>query len=231
VGNGRRDESRPRTDSVRNVLADAQGHKEILFLDLFLAKVTGGVFVENLKKNLCGMVDRFAPGSLAGCCQGAYIVESNAKASEMIPEALPLHKRWKEDVEAVYAPSIVQTNSDGGFENTLPVEVGLFIDHLSKESETDLLRLYWNLLSARKYPRCVHVALRMFGLAGSNSPSESLWSDADNVFNDQRSRTGEEWGDVQIRVHRNFDVVKKMREEAHCRPGESLELAWDRAKN
>ena len=92
----------------------------------------------------------------------------------------------------------------------------------------DLLSVYQTLINGRDCPRCVHVALRHMGMPGANAPSECVFSDTGLVTGGRRARTGAEWAEMQVMLHRNHDFVKKVRELVQAKPGEALETAWER---
>ena len=65
------------------------------------------------------------------------------------------------------------------------------------------------------------------GVCGSNAPSESAFS----VPSDRRGHTGADWAETQVRVHRNFDVVKKLRALGGAKPGQPLSEVWGENKS
>jgi len=91
----------------------------------------------------------------------------------------------------------------------------------------DILAAYQTLLLRKECPRCVHVVVYHMGVCGSNAPSESTFSDTNFVTSDRRGRTGADWAEAQVKVHRNDDVVKKLRALAGAKPGQPLAEVWD----
>ena len=63
-------------------------------------------------------------------------------------------------------------------------------------------------------------------IPGANAPSECVFSDTGLVTDGRRARTGDEWAETQVKVHRNFDVVKKIREIFGVPVGKPLENSW-----
>jgi hypothetical protein len=50
------------------------------------------------------------------------------------------------------------------------------------------------------------------------------------ITSDRRGRTGADWAEAQVKVHRNYDVVKKLRALAGAKPGQPLAEVWDEKK-
>ena len=65
-------------------------------------------------------------------------------------------------------------------------------------------------------------------MAGANAPSECVFSDTGLVTGGRRARTGADWAELQVMMHRIHDFVKKVREMVQAQPGEALEAAWER---
>ena len=62
---------------------------------------------------------------------------------------------------------------------------------------------------------------------GANAPSESVFSDTGLVTGGRRARTSDGWAETQVKVHRNYDFVKKIREIFGVPLGEPLESFWE----
>jgi hypothetical protein len=192
--------------------------------------VTGVQFVDRVFGNFVGCVELRAPSTLAACCGGLYV--DAPKASELpdgeVIGALPLHKKSKTAIDRLFGGVLEDVPSD--FKEDIRSEARKFIHLLGPLGTQDILAACQTLLLRKECPRCVHVVVYHMGVCGSNAPSESTFSDTNFVTSDRRGRTGADWAEAQVKVHRNYDVVKKLRALAGAKPGQPLAEVWDEKK-
>ena len=196
----------------------------------------GKHFIDLIFDNMKGCIQRYAPSTIDGCCWGLYSrhrskVSNSGGAGDEGPAAEPLYKKAKEALNKLWHNTSAPAPDapGGGFSQDLSAEIKLFFRRLGElQHLPDLLAVYQTFINARECPRCVHVALRHMGMPGANAPSECVFSDTGLVTGGRRARTGADWAEMQVMIHRNHDFVKKVREMLQAQPGEALEVAWER---
>lgn len=116
---------------------------------------------------------------------------------------------------------------ESGFTCSVIEEGRKFVSLLQKSAELDVLSVFQRMIDRNECPRFVHVGLFFLSIPGSNASSESVFSDTGFVTSDRRARTGAEWAETQVAIHRNFDTIKKLRALVGALPEQSLEDAWE----
>lgn len=201
------------------------------FQQLIADLQSGKHFIDLIFDNMKGCIIQYAPSTIEGCCWGLYTRPSLHEGSAAQPTAAsiqePLYKRAKADLNDLWSTGMASMHGATGFAMSITDEIKLFYRRLGElQHISDILSVYQTFIQQRECPRCVHVALRFMAIPGANAPSECVFSDTGFVTSGRRAHTGAEWAEQQVRIHRNYDVVKKVRELVDAQPGQSLETAW-----
>ncbi len=191
-----------------------------------LPGVSGPTLTERVFANFVGCVQLRAPSTLAACCGGLYVEQvPSIDPAEAQAGSESWQKRSKTALDRLFEGPVADAPSD--FCEEIPAEARKFIHLIGSLASKPILAACENLVVRRECPRCVHTVLYHMGICGSNAPSESTFSDTNFVTSDRRGRTSAGWAEAQVKVHRNYDMVKKLRAIAGAGPGQSLEDVWE----
>ncbi len=190
---------------------------------------SGKGFVDKVFSEMITCVTELAPTTLGGCCDGAYLspAKMEVQRQPVRSEQQPPHKRAHTEVFEIFHSQLGSGSVDEtGFTSSVIEEGRKFVSLLQKSAELDVLSVFQRMIDRNDCPRFVHVALFFLSIPGSNASSESVFSDTGFVTSDRRARTGAEWAETQVAIHRNFDTIKKIRALVGALPEQSLEDAW-----
>lgn len=192
---------------------------------------TGKQLMEAIYEQLVGCVRQYSPLRLAQCVDGLFAAPAAASVvpDQGAPAAEALFKRSKSLVSSYFAkkPAVAEVVE---FPMSLDKELSVFISYSAELAHLEEVEFYQTLIARQACPRVAHVGLAFLGVTGANAASESVFSDANWVTSGRRARTSSHWADLQLRTHRNFSTVKKIRELVGAKPGQTLESAWEAGK-
>lgn len=182
--------------------------------------VTGKDVIQLIFRETLGCVRQYAPATLKGCLGGIYATKDEAGGA-----ADGAKRRRTDDLRAVFGS---KSSAPAETEDLCPLdqEMNEFIKLAGKYDGMPILDAYQKIISERKCPRVMHVAVFMLGLTGSNSPSEAIWSDHEHVMSGRRAKTSPKWAAAQVKIHRNYDMIRAIRQKVGAKAEQSLEEAW-----
>jgi hypothetical protein len=186
---------------------------------------TGQQLMESIYEQLLGCLRLYSPARLAQCVGGLFTAPAAAAAAANGQDAAPeaLFKRSKSLVSSYFAKKPPTEVVE--FPLALEKELSLFVSYCAELVHLEEIEFYQTLIARQACPRVAHVGLAFLGVTGANAASESVFSDANWVTSGRRARTSSHWADLQLRTHRNFSTVKKMRELVGAKAGQTLESA------